>query len=230
MYISWLLSSLYAQLPTRPLLLSHSSPEVRQNLLSLLERVTTFPTESKEIDSWWVEELGARPPKPKSTKPKSRANPPTDSLSDSDSDEEPVEENENGGEDDWRKFFDEPKDGDSSKSKKGGKAGPSVRLNKLTVHQSLHSLPSHRAVFTRLWLTLLPQLRISSEGKGKASEGEASNVGMERKRKTEEDMVVRALNVMHRGVMPHLTRAVMCMDWVGGCVDYGAFVFTLLVC
>lgn len=134
-------------------------------------------------------------------------------------------ESDAGGEDDWRKFFDEPKDGDGSKSKKGGKAGPSVRLNKLTVHQSLYSLPSHRAVFTRLWLTLLPQLRISTEGKGKAPEDEAHNVEIERKRKTEEDMVIRALNVMHRGVMPHLTRAVMCMDWVGGCVDYGVSFF-----
>jgi hypothetical protein len=33
---------------------------------------------------------------------------------------------------------------------------------------------------------------------------------------------VRALNVMHRGVMPHLTRAVLVMDWVAGCVDFGA--------
>lgn len=146
--------------------------------------------------------------------------------SDSEDDDEPVD----GGEDDWRKFFDEPKDAEKNGSKKDGKAGSSVRLNKLTVHQSLHSLPSHRAVFTRLWLTLLPQLRISApEGKGKAA-GE----DVERKRKEEEDMVVRALSVMHRGVMPHLTRAVMCMDWVGGCVDYGAsivpFIFVSHTC
>lgn len=210
--------------PTRPLLLSHSSSQVRQNLLSLLERITTFPTEAKELNSWWVEELGAKPPKPKSTESKFKANQPAGILSESDSDEEPAEDNEGGGEDDWRKFFDEPKDGDDSKSKKGVKAGPSVRLNKLTVHQSLHSLPSHRAVFTRLWLTLLPQLRISTEGKGKATENEAKSTERENRRKTEEDMVIRALNVMHRGVMPHLTRAVMCMDWVGGCVDYGAFI------
>ncbi|EIM90507.1 CBF-domain-containing protein [Stereum hirsutum FP-91666 SS1] len=208
----------------QPLLLSHSSPQVRQNLLSLLERITTFPTEAKELNSWWVEELGAKPPKPKSTKSKSKANQPAGTLSESESDDEPAEDNEGGGEDDWRKFFDEPKDGDDTKSKKGAKAGPSVRLNKLTVHQSLHSLPSHRAVFTRLWLTLLPQLRISTEGKGKATDNEAKNAEREKKRKTEEDMVIRALNVMHRGVMPHLTRAVMCMDWVGGCVDYGGVI------
>src|SRR6266478_2250103 len=34
---------------------------------------------------------------------------------------------------------------------------------------------------------------------------------------------LRVLNVLHRGVLPHLTRPVMVMDWVGGCVDYGKF-------
>ena len=29
---------------------------------------------------------------------------------------------------------------------------------------------------------------------------------------------------MHRGVMPHLTRAVMVMDWISSCVDYGGTV------
>jgi len=72
------------------------------------------------------------------------------------------------------------------------------------VHQSLHSLASHRAVFTRLWLRLLPRL----------SGDERTGGGLS----------LRALNVMHHGVMPHLTRAVLVMDWVGGCVDYGGVV------
>lgn len=203
----------------RPLLLSDPSLHIRQNLLSLLECITTFPTESAELNSWWVEELGTRPPKPKSTKAQPKSNKTADASSESDSDDEPVDGNGDAGEDDWRKFFDEPKaDGDKSGSKKDVKVGSSVRLHKLTVHQSLHSLSSHRAVFTRLWLTLLPQLRISAERKGKATDDVDTG-----RRKTEEDMVMRALNVMHRCVMPHLTRTVMCMDWIGGCIDYGAF-------
>lgn len=80
----------------------------------------------------------------------------------------------------------------------------------MTVHQSLHSLASHRAVFTRAWLALLPALG------GTHKEGNAGDEGESKK------CTVRALNVMHRGVLPHLTRAVLVMDWVAGCVDYGA--------
>jgi len=32
---------------------------------------------------------------------------------------------------------------------------------------------------------------------------------------------MRALNVMHRGVLPHLTRPILVMDWVSTCVDFG---------
>ena len=78
-----------------------------------------------------------------------------------------------------------------------------MRLHQMTVHQSLHSLASHRAVFTRLWLRLLPRLSDNEHGGSALS--------------------LRVLNVLHHGVLPHLTRAVMVMDWVGGCVEYGKF-------
>ncbi|KAK7057756.1 ribosome biogenesis protein Noc4 [Favolaschia claudopus] len=146
------------------------------NLLAILEGLTTFPTEKAELNAWWVSELGT---KPKPSKKKA-----SDDVS---SDEEPETEE---AEDDWRKFFED--DVTTEKSTK-----PSARLHKLTIHQSLHSLASHRAVFTRAWLALLPRL---SGDKSLSS---------------------RALNVMHRGVMPHLTRPVLIMDWVGGCVDHG---------
>ena len=48
-------------------------PHVPDNLLSLLSRITTFPTEQAELNTWWVEELGARPPKPKAQKPNADA-------------------------------------------------------------------------------------------------------------------------------------------------------------
>jgi len=169
--------------------------------------LTTFPTEQAELNTWWIPELGSKPKPSSSKKSKLKGQ---EELHNNESDEE-SETKEEEEEDDWRKFFDEP-----TPTSRSTPNGPKQRLHKLTVHQSLHSLPSHRAVFTRAWLTLLPMLSEASTGLGK---------GEERMNQEEEQraVTVRALNVMHRGVMPHLTRAVLVMDWVAGCVDFGAF-------
>ena len=166
------------------------------NLLSILVRLTTFPTEQAELNAWWVPELGTKPPKPKYVKKKSSvggigANDEEDEVM------EDMEENAND-DDDWRKFFDSPDDVQNAAS-----AQPRARLHTLTIHQSLHSLESHRAVFTRAWLTLLPRLTVEDETSAS------------------KELVLRALNVMHRGVLPYLTRSVLVMDWVGSCIDYG---------
>ncbi|KAL0577303.1 Maturation and nuclear export of 40S ribosomal subunits interacting protein [Marasmius crinis-equi] len=165
-------------------------PVAPQNLLSFLERLTTFPTEQAELNAWWVEELGAKPPKTKARKN-------TDSNESEEDEEPPAGEEE---EDDWRKFFDEDT---TTKSASNKAKGPVGRVHTLTIHQSLHSLPSHRAVFTRAWLALLPKLSVPDDPAGTKA------------------LVLRALNVMHRGVLPHLTRPVLVMDWIGACVDYG---------
>jgi U3 small nucleolar RNA-associated protein 19 len=168
--------------------LSSSSPRtnpfVPENLLFLLEKLDSFPVAQSDLKSWWVEELQTKPARHKKAPTGSE---PDDSGTDSEPD---------SAEDDWRKFFEE-----EEKQKKPSE--PSMRLHQMTVHQSLHSLASHRAVFTRLWLRLLPRL----------SDDERAKSGLS----------LRALNIMHHGVMPHLTRAVLVMDWVGGCVDYGGF-------
>lgn len=175
----------------RTLLQSHLHelyPYAAANLLSILEALKTFPTGEAELNAWWISELGADPPKPKrSTAP-----------GDEESDDEGAAQ-QDGDEEDWRKFFD---DEPTPKERKRMK-GPGVRLNQLTTHQSLHSLASHKAVFTKCWLVLLPRL---SEG----------NVLV-----TSKSLVMRTLNVMHQGVLPHLTRPILIMDWIGGCVDYG---------
>ncbi|KAF8329231.1 CBF/Mak21 family-domain-containing protein [Amanita rubescens] len=169
------------------------------NLLSILVRLTTFPTEQAELSEWWVPELGTKPPKPKYVKKKISAG----GIEVSDEEDEVMEDlEENTNEnDDWRKFFDSPDDAQSATS-----AQPRARLHTLTIHQSLHSLESHRAVFTRAWLTLLPRLTVEDDTSAS------------------KEQVLRALNVMHRGVLPHLTRAVLVMDWVGSCIDYGGAV------
>ncbi|KAI0091728.1 ribosome biogenesis protein Noc4 [Irpex rosettiformis] len=167
-------------------------PHAAENLLSLLEKLTTFPTEASELNKWWVEEFAARPPKPK-----------TRSAEDEDDVGEDPDASPDDADtaDDWRKFFDEP----SEKDLKSEQKAPSARLHKLTIHQSLYSLSSHKAIFTRAWLALLP----------------AISAGPMEDTKT---LATRVLNVMHRGVMPHLTRAVLVMDWVASCVDYGGTV------
>jgi len=136
-----------------------------------------------------VEELQAKPAK-------SKKKTPTDSELDDSAGTD--NESESAKDDDWRKFFDEAEKTQKNPSE------PSMRLRQMTVHQSLHSLASHRAVFTRLWLRLLPRLS-DKERSGSA-------------------LSLRVLNVLHRGVLPHLTRAIMIMDWVGRCVDYGGVV------
>jgi len=156
-------------------------------LFSVLEGLKSFPASPAELKSWWVEELGAKPIKPKAKEGKGDIADDDEEVSDADAD-------------DWRRFFDED---DSGKRDAGASKVPATRLHKLTVHQSLHTLPSHRALFTRQWLALLPRLTML----------EGPNRGLS----------IRALNMMHRDVMPHLTRAVMIMDWVGGCVDHGGW-------
>ncbi|KAG7090557.1 hypothetical protein E1B28_009665 [Marasmius oreades] len=170
-------------------------PYASQNLLSFLEKLTTFPTDSSELNAWWVEEMGKAPAK---TKRQKKAGDESDEEED-----EPLAENDENDEDDWRKFFDEPDKGKDKDSKAKLKTKSEGRVHTLNIHQSLHSLPSHRAVFTRAWLALLPKLSIPGDPEGTKC------------------LVLRALNVMHRGVLPHLTRPVLVMDWIGVCVDYG---------
>ncbi|KAF9000921.1 CBF-domain-containing protein [Hymenopellis radicata] len=172
------------------ILASSPEPNIPSNLLQILEGLTTFPTEPAELNAWWVEEFGAKPPKVKTSKGKDGE------------EEEEAENAKEDEEDDWRKFFDEDTTAKDLKKNEGLKG----RVHTLTIHQSLHSLASHKAVFTRAWLELLPRLSVKSN----AQESKA--------------LATRVLNIMHRSVMPHLTRPILVMDWIGACVDYGGTV------
>lgn len=176
--------------PIRTIIKNESSEKVTTNVLSILERLKTFPTEQTELNSFWVAELAAKPPKPKQTTKKGA------DMSDEEVDDDQANKDEN---DDWRRFFDD----EQVSADVGKPKAPGVRLHKMTIHQSLHSLGSHRAVFTRAWLTLLPRLS-----------GRSENFKV---------LATRALNIMHRGVLPHLTRPLLVMDWIGECVDLGQY-------
>ncbi|PCH39462.1 CBF-domain-containing protein [Wolfiporia cocos MD-104 SS10] len=153
---------------------------VPENLLAILEGLTTFPTNTHELNAWWVEELGKRPDK-------------WTALEDDDAGGDVGDDSAKGDQDDWRKFFEQ----ESTPTETTNAKQPSLRIHKLTIHQSLHSLTSHRAIFTRTWLLLLPHLSLRSDSKANA---------------------LRVLNIMHRGILPHLTRPILVMDWVGGTV------------
>lgn len=122
---------------------SETTPDsIAENLLSFLERLKTMPTDSAELNAFWISELGVKPPKAS-----------RDTKQQGDVLDEPVPVDD----DDWRTFFD---DGHTSKSTttKSGQA----RVHTLSTHQSLHSLASHRAQFSSCWMTLLPHIASSS--------------------------------------------------------------------
>lgn len=99
---------------------------------------------------------------------------------------------------DWRAYFDEP---DPSK------AGPTEvkerRPSKVPIHEALHSVKAHRVQFTSAWLSFLRYIRNSPQFSS------------------------RVLAILHRNVMPHLTRPVLLMDWIVACVDFGEYCFNV---
>lgn len=171
-------------------------PFMPENALFILEKVNSMPTDTSEKQQFWIEGLGSKP------KPRKKSNGEVN-LS-SDEDDETLEKKEA---DDWRAFFDDPKPSDAD----GKPKGKSRRIHTMTIHEQLHSVSAHRAVFTKCWLTLLPLLSRGRATVEEEGDDEQDNL----------TLVTRALNVLHRGVMPYLTRAVLVMDWVAGCVDYG---------
>ncbi|KAG8684754.1 hypothetical protein FRC09_015165, partial [Ceratobasidium sp. 395] len=87
---------------------------VAENLLSFLERLKTMPTESAELNAFWISELGAQPPKPGG---RGKQHP---------EDEREASSSAPGAdEDDWRTFFDDADDGGDVPSK-STKSGPRV--------------------------------------------------------------------------------------------------------
>lgn len=155
---------------------SLQSPHMAANLLSLLERLNTMPTDPKELNAFWIPEFAKRPKGKQS-----------DDSSDEEEDDVPEVV------DDWRAFFDEQEEQPTSERRIGKRR----RLNQLPVHSSLHVLHSHRVQFSNCWLALVPHLANSQA------------------------LSSRALAILHRGVLPHMTRPIQLMDWIAGCVDYG---------
>ncbi|KAH8829811.1 hypothetical protein DL96DRAFT_1782671 [Flagelloscypha sp. PMI_526] len=158
-------------------------PATSLSVLTILDLLSSYPhpSTSKDIQdsSCFIPEFGAKPPKP---------------IAGDDNDEDVDVDEASDDEDDWRKFFDESTS-DKKKEKKQP-TGLKVRLHRLTVHQSIHTPSSHKAVLTRLWLSLLPLLP------------------------TDDSTTIRTLNILHSGsVLTQLTRPLMTVDWVSSCLD-----------
>ncbi|KAI5117740.1 hypothetical protein M0805_004929 [Coniferiporia weirii] len=225
--IRWFFLRETATLLENPVLIS-AHPFLPANALSILEKLTGMPstdTISSDPDpslksqkpQFWIEELNTKPKPRRSNKLSS--NPESGSESESENDDGGEQDK---GEDDWRLFFEDTnpsKDTKTSKQKNG--TGKGRRLHTLTIHAQLHTPIAHRAVFTRSWLALLPHLSgISIASNGKKGRGRED----EDEERARLALVSRALTVLHHGVLPHLTRAVLVMDWVAGCVDHGGSV------
>lgn len=160
-----------------------SSPSLKasgtaHNLLSLLEKLNTMPTDVKELNAFWVPDFAKRPKT-------ARGNQSSDTEDEEDDVPDAV--------DDWRTFFDEQGQNEPTALAKGKRR----RLNQLPAHASLHVLHSHRVQFSNCWLALVPHLAAS------------------------QPLSTRALAVLHRGVLPHMTRPIQLMDWIAGSVDFG---------
>ncbi|KAL5480712.1 NOC4 [Sanghuangporus weigelae] len=184
-----------------------SHPYLPANALSILEKLSGIPALSDSSfrfskEQFWIEALGNKPKLSKKGTSTQRS----ESESETDTDEKKEDP------DDWRAFFEDPKPDSGKKSTgTGGR-----RLYTLPIHAQLHAPAAHRAVFTRAWLALLPLLSRGGEAflSEKGTEEDQENLAL----------VARALVVLHRGVLPYLTRAVLIMDWVSSCVDHGGYV------
>jgi U3 small nucleolar RNA-associated protein 19 len=151
-----------------------------------------MPTKPLGIHSFWIAEL---------SKPPASSDPKRRNKVQKDPSEEQNAEVEEASEDDWRAYFDDP----PPVPEETASSSHQPRTYKLSVLESLHSLPSHRVQFSSCWLTLLPHLSSS------------------------ETLSSRALSVLHIGVMPHLVKPERLMDWVAGCVDFGQRLETRLI-
>ena len=86
-----------SDLSCRTLLANHppaSSPNLSVNLLSILERLATFPTEQSELNAWWVSELGTKPSKPKKSQKDSGSSSGGEEMKKEDANEDEDENNE----------------------------------------------------------------------------------------------------------------------------------------
>lgn len=177
------------------------NPFVLANAIAILEKLQNIPqTGSKSVldgldgNSFWVDCLSTVPKRSKD-------------VGNEDSDEDDHKTTEDAAEeDDWRKFFDE----DPKPSTTTGPVRRHRRIHAMNIHEQLHSVQAHRAVFTKCWLTLLPLLSTSQS----KSHGEKAD--------PRDAIVTRVLDIMHHSVLPHLTRPILVMDWIAGCVDYGS--------
>ncbi|KLO13713.1 CBF-domain-containing protein [Schizopora paradoxa] len=181
------------------------NPFVVANAIAILEKLQNIPKPSSKSvldgldgNNFWVECLATVPKRSK------------DAEKDDGDDEEDDKAEDDAEEDDWRKFFDE----DTKPTISTGKtpARRHRRVHAMNIHEQLHSIQAHRAVFTKCWLTLLPLLS-TSQSKTHGDKADPRDA-----------LVIRVLDIMHHSILPHLTRPILVMDWIAGCVDYGGIV------
>lgn len=111
-----------------------------ENVLSILERLNSMPTNQAELNKFWI---------PSFSKPPPGFSAPVPEEGGDDAEEK----------DDWRTFFDDNTEEDTTEPQA---QAPHLRVYRLSTYQSLHSLSSHRVQFGQCWAALLPYLSSSS--------------------------------------------------------------------
>jgi U3 small nucleolar RNA-associated protein 19 len=100
---------------------------------------------------------------------------------------------------DWMATYDSPSSSEDESTPTNGKKR--IRTSQLSIHQSIHSVPSHIASYTSLWETILSKVEL------------------------EEYWTRRILVGLHgeKGILGHMKpeRRVRVADWLGGLVDRG---------
>ena len=148
------------------------------NLLQFLEAVQSMPLEQSHLNRFWTTSEAALVKKPAQAKSKKRKRP------------TPKAANADGS----TGIFDS-----SSDDEEASEAAPQRDATKLKPHDLLN-LHSHRTVFERAWLAVLPLL-------------------------TTEEELKRVLIILHASVMPHMLRPGTLLDFLVDCCDHGTLSF-----
>lgn len=171
------------------------------NLLAQLLPLTNLPTKADHINAFWVTALatppsaGAAPKKTKGIKKKEKKAKGDKQKKKAELDALPS----------WMTTYEE----DSSDADEIDNAGPVAisaggkrkRTNVLGVHQAVHSVPSHTAVYSALWEAVLARLTLDTYWTR---------------------MILVALHGS-KGILAHMgtERRIRVADWLGGLVDRG---------
>jgi U3 small nucleolar RNA-associated protein 19 len=171
---------------------SHAQPS---NLLGQLLPLTNLPKVQADLNTFYLSHLSSPPSS--STPPKSSKKSKLDAKS------KKSKKSSSANLDvlpDWMATYDSPSSDDEDTAAVPG-SKKRVRTSQLSIHSSIHSIPSHTAAYTTLWETILSQIDLDEYWTRRILVGLHGEKGILGRMKSE--------------------RRVRVADWLGGLVDRG---------